>query len=384
MARLGKRFLLMKILYYSLCTVFSSFLLAYLQNVRGVGDTIASMLLMLYTFGAFAGQFFFGRCCDRMRTHKKVLFILCAMVVPFGMTVYFARQVWVICLFYPLFGFCQMPLSVVIDTWFLDSFPGNAGLYGKMLAAGACAYAILSVTYGKLLDITGYGIMPYFFVGVVILIALLATAIPDASAAKEQSVGERAGMKGMFTVPMVLFLASILGTGICGNTYGLLPVLMEHVNGNMTLLGLAMSSSGVAQIPLMLLNVRLNHIPGRIRVAIAGGIYFIMVLCFAFGNSPWYLIFGACISGAAWGLMLPAYRGLIDEMTDDRHKSTAQGLTDAVYLSLGSMLSSGFVSITAQWGMRLPLIIISVVQLGAIALLCVTNRLYGKGYTENT
>lgn len=371
------KFLLLKILYYSLSTVFSSFLLAYLKNARGVSDAIASMLLMLNTFGAFAGQFFFGRLCDYLRAHKKVLLLLCVLAVPFGLMVYLSPQIWMICLFYPLFGACQVPLSVVIDTWFLDSFPGNAGLYGKMLAAGAFAYAVLSISYGELLDAVGYGIMPWFFISITVLIVLLTVTIPDASAVQEHHAGEKADVKGMFSLPLILFLIAMLATGICGNTYSLLPMLMKHVNGNNTLLGLAMSSSGVAQIPMMLLTGKLRHIPPRIRVAMAGGIYFIMVLCFAFGNSPWYLIFGACISGAAWGLMLPAYRALVDRLTDDRHKSTAQGLADATYLSLGSMLSSGFVSLTAGWGMRLPLVIISVIQIGAIALLLATHRTYG-------
>lgn len=375
---LGVRFMAFKILYYSLTTCFSSFILAYLKSVRNVSDSRASLLLMLYTIGAFCGQFFFGRLCDMFRTHKKVFYLLSALVLPVALGLYFAPVFGLICVLYPLFGFCQMPISVIVDTWFLDSFPGNTGLYGKVLAAGACAYAVLSVSYGKLLDSVGYGVMPWFFAGILVLMALVATTIPDASSAPAASEAHAKKKGRLITGPLALFLVSMLFTGICGNTYNLLPVLMEHVNGNLTLLGLAMSSSGILQIPFMLLTGRMKHIPARLRVVCAGLIYFTMVLCFAFGNSPWYLIFGAGISGAAWGVMLPAYRELVGELADPAYATTAQGLVDAIYLSLGSVVSSGFVSATSgALGLRMPLVIISCVQISAIVLLIFAHRRHG-------
>lgn len=375
---LGVRFMAFKILYYSLTTCFSSFILAYLKSVRNVSDSRASLLLMLYTIGAFCGQFFFGRLCDMFRTHKKVFYLLSALVLPVALGLYFTPVFGLICVLYPLFGFCQMPISVIVDTWFLDSFPGNTGLYGKVLAAGACAYAVLSVSYGKLLDSVGYGVMPWFFVGILLLMALVAWKIPDASSASIPHPAHTEKQGHLITGPLALFLLSMLFTGVCGNTYSLLPVLMEHVNGNLTLLGLAMSSSGILQIPFMLLTGRMKRFPARLRVACAGLIYFTMVLCFAFGNSPWYLIFGAGISGAAWGIMLPAYRELVGELADPAYATTAQGLVDATYLSLGSVISSGFVSVTSvNLGLRTPLVIISCVQLTAIFLLIFAHRRHG-------
>ena len=78
-------------------------------------------------------------------------------------------------------------------------------------------------------------------------------------------------------MPFVLLLAALLGTGVCCNTYGLLPVLMDHVpGGNLALLGLAMSSSGICQIPFMLATGRMRSILPRWRIALAGMIYFVM------------------------------------------------------------------------------------------------------------
>ena len=174
--------------------------------------------------------------------------------------------------------------------------------------------------------------------------------IPDASSAAS---AQKAAGKGarLFSAPLVLLLVALLGTGFCGNTYSLLPVLMDHVpGGNLGLLGLAMSSSGIFQIPFMLITGKMKRVPARLRIAIAGIIYFVMVMCFAFGNSPWYLIFGAGISGAAWGILLPAYRELVEGIAPAAVRTTAQGLADATYLSLGGVCASGFVSATSGNG----------------------------------
>ena len=225
---LGVRFMAFKILYYSLTTCFSSFILAYLKSVRNVSDSRASLLLMLYTIGAFCGQFFFGRLCDMFRTHKKVFYLLSALVLPVALGLYFTPVFGLICVLYPLFGFCQMPISVIVDTWFLDSFPGNTGLYGKVLAAGACAYAVLSVSYGKLLDSVGYGVMPWFFVGILLLMALVAWKLYTPGKPLRQllafALAEIIMVAGYFVLEWVM-------TGFAPAVAAILPNVIQGVAG---------------------------------------------------------------------------------------------------------------------------------------------------------
>lgn len=368
------RFMLLKMLQYAVTTSFSSFILAYLKSARSLTDSQASLMLMLNTLGAFAGQFVIGRACDRFRTHKKVFYMVFAMLVPVALILYNVQNVTLISVFYMLFGFAQIPFSVIIDTWFLDTYPGDTGTYGKMLASGAVAYAALSVSYGKLLDSVGYGVMPYCLLVLIALSCLVGATIPDASLSVGQKTSGGSGIRD-FSPALMLFLFTLMLIGIAGNTYSLLPVLMENVNGSNILLGLAMSSSGIFQIPFMLISGRLRRIPAQIRVAIAGAIYLTMVLLFAFGRSPWPLIIGAGISGGAWGIMLPAYRELIGQLAADNVRTTAQGLADAIYLSLGGALSSGFVSLTSgAFGMRAPLLCIAAVTIAAICMLLAASR----------
>lgn len=372
---LSARFMLLKMLQYAITTSFSSFILAYLKSARALTDSQASLMLMLNTLGAFAGQFVVGRACDKFRTHKKVFYGVFIMLVPVALILYNVRNVALISMFYLLFGFAQIPFSVIIDTWFLDTYPGDSGTYGKMLASGAVAYAVLSVSYGKLLDAVGYSVMPYCLLIFIALSCLVAATIPDASlSGGVRKTSRGAGIKA-FPKSLIVFLFTLMLIGIAGNTYSLLPVLMENVNASNVLLGLAMSSSGIFQIPFMLITGKMRRIPARIRVAIAGAIYLAMVLLFAFGRSPWPLIIGAGISGGAWGIMLPAYRELVGELATDEVRTTAQGLADALYLSMGGALSSGFVSVTSgALGMQIPLIVIAVIAFAAISMLIIADK----------
>lgn len=362
----------MKALYYALLTAFASFAVAYLKSARALSDGQASLLIMLNTIGAFAGQFILGRMCDYFHTHRKIFLLACLLTAPIALGVFFCPALAAIYPLYFAFGFCQTPLFVITDTWFLASFPDDASLYGKVLASGACAYAVFSFSYGKLLDAVGYGIMPWCLLGVLAAIVLLALTTPDASSSYGRA--QAAQGRARFPAPLIGFMAILLGMGVCTNSYNLLPVLMEHVNGSLGLLGLALSASGTAQIPFMLISGRMKRFSPRLRMLLSGAMFLAMALSFAFGSSPWHLIAGACLSGAAWGILLPAYREIISALAPAELSTTAQSLADAVYLSLGSVLSSGFVSAASgAFGLRGPLLCLAAVLVTSLLALVIVN-----------
>ena len=374
---LAVKFVVMKALYYAIFTALASFAVAYLKTARALSDGQASLLIMLNTIGAFAGQFLFGRLCDYFHTHRKIFLLLLLLDAPIGLGLFFSPAPAAIYPLYFALGFVQTPLFVIIDTWFLHTFPDDASLYGKVLASGSCAYAAFSFGYGKLLDAVGYGIMPWCLVAMLAVTFVLALTISDSRSAQSVSVSGGAAGRARFPAALIGFMGILLGLGVCSNTYSLLPVLMEHVHGTLGQLGLAMSVSGLAQIPFMLLSGRMQRFPARLRMTVSGLIFLTQALCYAFGNAPGYLIFGACICGAGYGILLPAYRGIIARLAPEELSTTAQSLADAVYLSLSSVLASGFFSVTSgALGLRVPLLAVSVVLvLSLVALWALGKKL---------
>ena len=382
---LAVKFVLIKAMYYAIFTALASFAVAYLKAERTLSDGQASLLIMLNTIGAFAGQFFFGRLCDFFHTHKRIFLLLLLLDAPIGLGLYYLPAPGAIYALYCALGLVQTPLFVIIDTWFLNAFPDDASLYGKVLASGSCAYAALSLGYGRLLDAAGYGIMPWCLLGALAATFLLALTMPDSSGARSATAGASRQARAGFPPALLGFMGILLGLGVCSNAYNLLPVLMEHVNGSLAQLGLAMSVSGLAQIPFMLLSGRMQRFSPRLRITVSGLIFLTMILCFAFGNAPGYLIFGACICGAGYGILLPAYRGIISGLAPASLNTTAQSLADAVYLSLSSVLSSGFISVTSgAFGLRGPLLALSALLLLALAALWALGaRLTGRRSPDN-
>lgn len=376
---LAVKFVLLKALYYAIFTALASFAVAYLQTARGLSDGQASLLITLNTVGAFAGQFLFGRLCDLFHTHKKLFLLLLLLDVPVGLGLYFLPAQGAMYALYFALGLVQTPLFVIIDTWFLAAYPNDAALYGKVLASGSCAYAALSFLYGRLLDRAGYGIMPWCLLAMLAVTFVLSLTIPDFSGAAASSNNAGGARGARLPLTLVAFLGILLGLGVCSNTYNLLPMLMDHVGGTLAQLGLAMSLSGLAQIPFMLLSGRVQRIPPRLRITLSGLIFLTTALCFAFGGAPFPLIFGACICGAGYGILLPAYRSVIARLAPASLSTTAQSLADAVYLSLGSVLSSGFASLTSgAFGLKMPILTLAgVLVLALIALWAMGRRIEG-------
>lgn len=369
------RFVSLQIVCLCIMTSFGSFAIAYLKDVRGVSDGTVGTLLMLMTIGAFTGNFLFGRLCDYFHTHKRVFFLSCALIVPTGMALYASPNITAIYVLYILFGFVQAPIAVVLDTWIIGTFTGNPGVYGKIRAAGALSYAVSSVVYGRLLNTYGYGIIPFALGGTVLVGVLIASTIPDSREAIQPKSEGRGSAKRLLNAPLVLFLACLLMTGTCGSVYQFLPVMMGRVGGSLGTLGLALSSSGVAQMPFMFFSDRLRHIPPRVRISISGMIYIVMSLCFAFGPSPAFLVAGALISGGAYGLLLPATRELVGELSPPEMRTTAQGLADSVFLSLSGIVSSGTIgALSGSLGMRGVILGIATMQAVGVILLLILHK----------
>ncbi len=68
------RFAILEAIYWSIFATFGSYITSF-GLYRGYPQSLVSIMVAIYMICAFAGQFFWGSMCDRLRTNKKV-FIL--------------------------------------------------------------------------------------------------------------------------------------------------------------------------------------------------------------------------------------------------------------------------------------------------------------------
>lgn len=363
------RFTFIGISYWCTIAAFSAFIIAYLQSVRGMTDGQAGILILLMTIGAFAGQFVWGALCDRLRTHKWMFLAACALQAPLCFFVFYARSYPLVCALYGLLGFVQGAMPANIDTWLLKSFPESPAIFGPIRSAGSLAYALFTLIFGEVIARAGYSAMLFALTLFVVSGAGFALLTPDIRTGAGGNVdtlgGSRALLRGNFLILLiVLFL-----TGVCATTFQFYTLMMNQAGGSVSLLGVTMFTSAVSQVPFMFYGRYFARYSAKSRVLTAACLHIVMGLFFALATRPAHVVVGALISGIAYGILLPAVREWVFALSTPETRTTAQGLSDAAYMSLGGMVSSGAVGAMADGLGLKPLILAFVCAQAAGALL---------------
>lgn len=369
------RFSLLEILYWCSIASFTAFAIAYVQDVRAISDGRAGIMIMLMTGSAFVGQFVWGSLCDRLGTHKWMFLAACCLQGPLCFAVFFARSYPLLCLFYGLLGFVQSAMPANIDTWVIKSFPETPTLFGPIRSAGSLAFAVFTLLHGKIIAEAGYFVMLIAVVSFILSGAAVALITPDIRSGSSRQVntlgGSRTLMRGKFLTLMVVLLMA----GICGTMIQFNSLMMNRVGGSVALLGATMFFSAIAQVPFMFFGRYFSRFPVKARVTAACFLYVVMGILFAFATQPVQILIGSLIWGVGYGIFLPAVREWVFGLSTPETRTTAQGMADAVYMSLGGTVSAGLVGAFADGaGLQFLLLTFVGVQIAGIFLLLTSLR----------
>lgn len=369
------RFTLLEIFFWCSIASFGAFAIAFLQNARGVSDGRAGVMILLMTASAFAGQFVWGGLCDRLGTHKWMFIAAGALQGPLCLAVFFAGSYPLMCVFYAMLGFVQSAMPANVDTWILKSFPETPAIFGPIRSAGSLAYALFTLAFGNVIAGVGYFVMPIAVMLFILAGAAVALFTPDIRSGAGSQVDTLTGARGLLKGKFLILLLVLLMTGICATTYQFFTMMMNRAGGSVALLGVTMFASAIAQVPLMFYGRYLARFPVKARMMAACVLYTVMGLFFAFATRPAHIVVGALISGIGYGIFLPAVREWVFALSTPETRTTAQGMSDAVYMSLGGMISSGAVGAFADGVGLQPLLLAFVfAQVVGISLLLAGMR----------
>lgn len=362
------KFTLLEIFFWCSFASFSAFAIAYLQNVRALSDGQAGLMIMLMTSSAFAGQFVWGGLCDKLGTHKWMFIAAAALQGPLCIAVFFTKSFPLLCAFYGMLGFVQSAMPANVDTWILKSFPESPAIFGPIRSGGSLAFALFTLAYGNVIAGVGYFVMPVATMLFILAGMVVALRTPDIRSGPGRQVdtlgGGRALLKGRFLFLLVVLLL----TGVCATTFQFFAMMMKRTGGSVALLGATMFASGIAQVPFMFYGRYFTRFPVRARVTAACLLYTVMGLFFAFATRPAHIVLGALFSGVGYGVFLPAMREWVFSLSTPETRTTAQGMSDAVYMSLGGMISSGAVGAFAD-GVGLQPLILAFVGAQVVGIL---------------
>ncbi len=369
------RFSLMQSFYWCSVGAFASFALMFFQEQRGVSASQVGLLTGVFTLCAFCGQFFWGYLCDTWRTNKKVFILTCMLQCIIGAILYLSKGFASILILYGMLGFVQSPMTAILDTWIMKSFPRSPLALSPIRAAGSLSYAVLMLFYGKMIGTWGYIIMPVSLLMFASASVVTAYPVPDALATHEDSRHNKNVGGKLFTPTFLLLITCIFCCGVAGTTYTLYPIIITNVGGNTSDLGLALSVSAFSQVPFMILVGRISRIPAKIRLIASAVGYVVTLMCFVFSKTPVQIILASLISGISFGVMQPSMREIVYQHSPQQLRTTAQSISDAVHYSLSGLFASFAVGFAwERFGSAVVLSLFACVQFLGIILLMLLRK----------
>lgn len=371
MDRIKIKFSILQISYWCAYGAFSSFMAAYMQS-KGMSATLLGIMLMVNTFGAFVGQFFWGMLCDKLKSNKRIYFLASILILIVEVLIFSTDSWTLIIITFGLLGFVQQPLAANLDTWILSTYRKTPQVYGPIRSTASIAFAVFTFFYGGILDKNGYQLMLICSAFFLVTGAVTAALTPDVTAEKpKQQIDKKDTFPWKALVKnreYLLVLFMLFGTGIASApVMQLMAVIMKNVDGSVAYVGYAMFASSLMQVPFMVYSGKLSRFPAKSRIIVAGCIYLVTVWGMSFAKTPIILLVFCALNGIGYGILLPALRSLITAIAPKDLNTTAQGICDAVYTSLGSMMSSLLAGIFVDnFSVAVMLWVCGIIQAAAI------------------
>lgn len=381
MDRTKIKFSVLQISYWCAYGSFYSFMAAYMQS-RGMSATLLGIMLTMNTLGGFGGQFFWGMLCDLFKTNKKIYVLECILVGLLEVLIFTSANWILIIVGVGLLGFVQLPMIVNLDTWILKTF-NNSRVYGPIRSTASIAFAIFTFFFGKMLSEKGYSLMLVYSTAFLLLGIVTALFTPEETKEDPQitrKTEKKCDWKILFhNREFLLVLCLLLGIGIsAAPVMQLMAVLMDNVGGSVEYVGYALFASSMIQVPFMCFSGKLSRFSAKGRLLCVGILYMLSVLGMSYTTSPLVLLAFCALNGIGYGIFLPALRQMVFDITPRELNTTAQGICEATYNSLGSMISSLLA------GILIDQYSVSIMLLACVAIQAVlmVSYLVGRNYVR--
>jgi len=319
---------------------------------RGTSSTVMSLLLSGFLLSAFVGSMVFGRICDQKQTNKRVLMPCMAMCYVLMMIIYFfAEQVPVLAVCYPLMGLFFQSQGANVDAWVLSSCDHDQNVFGKIRSMPSLFYALISVTMGALISRFGYGMM---LLGATIFMAMtLASAamLKDAHAvAMPRKRMDSGDIRRLFANPPyrhLMALLMLIGLAIAPIN-NLKIVVLENVGGNVAHIGVDCFVSALTQVPFIAMAGLITMISLRKRFIAMALLPMTMILLVRFASSPMMVFAGSFFYNVGFGILLVTMREVTETYVDQDLRNLGHNLSDAVFNSFSGVVSLMYAGVVAD------------------------------------
>ncbi|MCR5794008.1 MAG: MFS transporter [Solobacterium sp.] len=336
------KFAVLDSLYWGFVAAFAGFCSTYLLS-RGLSSTALSLMLAVYMGCSFAGAFFWGGMCDRLRTNRKVFLFEFTAAVALTLAIYFTavkNAVLAACM-YPLFGFMLAPLGSNLDSWMLRSFHRDASVYGRARALGSAGYGVVMLVMGQMITRFGYNMIPIMSGSLAVIVLVLAFITAEEAYEKKTGAKESSNPKELLKIrPYVFLLIILFMTGLAASPFNNLKnVILQSVGGDVSILGIDAFIGVMMQAVLIFISGNLRRIQVDLRLFLMCCCVLVTMTLTFTATAPAMIILGTVFNNISYGLMLPTMREITEKNVSGALKNTAHSLSDAMYGSFAGIIA---------------------------------------------
>lgn len=336
------KFASLEALYWAFIASFAGYASTYLLSC-GLSSTALSIMLACYMGCSFAGAFFWGGLCDKMRTNRKVFIFEFAAALIAATAIFFvaSKNVWIAAIMYPLFGFLYAPLGSNLDSWMLRSFNRDAGIYGRARSLGSVGFAVMMLIMGQLINRFGFIVMPIMFISSSVLVLIMAMITQEMPYEARVVTAQKENITELFRIRPYMFLIAILfTTGLAVSPINnLKTVIISSVGGDVSILGLDSFIGVMVQAVFIFISGSLRRIPADLRLLLMSVCELITMVLIFTAAGPAMVILGTVFNNVSYGLMLPTMREITEKSVSGPLKNRAHSLADAMYISFAGIIA---------------------------------------------
>lgn len=345
---------------------FSGFQIGVLSGIRSVALVVFPLL--------------WGLVADRFHARRPI-YIGCNLV---------SSLIWVFLLFtadftamaviLALYGVFYAPIISFLEAFTMDALGDDKKSYGRLRAYGSISFILTVLVLGKILDITGVGIIVALILAGSLVQAAASFRIPDVQIKKRKTDG--AGIRVFFRPKVLIFLTcAFLMLVSHGTYYGFFSIHLETLGLGKTFIGFSWALASTAEILVMIKSDKLFEKFSLERVLIfsfiIAAVRWIILYTAA---SPVIILFSQILHAVTYGTFHMASILYIDRLTPDASKTMGQAVNNAVTYGLGLVIGFLFSGVLYEsLGAYNLFGISSLIALAAGGIFCLLNFLNTAG-----
>jgi PPP family 3-phenylpropionic acid transporter len=319
---------------------FSPFATLYYRE-RGFSGLEVGLLAALPAIAlAFIGPLW-GAVADALAAHRLMLRFALTLAALLALVITQVSVFTAFLMLIGLFAIASAPISSFLDGYAISISERLGTSYGSLRVWGSIGYTAAVLVVGRLM---GDRVNRLFLVthATFLLVGFLATfGLPRLGERHARplfaGLGELGRNRPLAALLAIAFLVSTAVAAI----YGFLSIRIEELGGSASLVGAAVATGAISELPVVAFGgwfLRKLGAPRLIAMAIA--VYAVRLATYGSITDPEWVLPVQAMHGLSYGAFLIASVMLVHRLAGREHAATAQTLLAAVSFGLGNIAGS--------------------------------------------